>query len=116
MVDRSTARLDRTFRALSDPTRREILRRLTVREHTVGELAEPFNISLAAVSKHIKALESARLLSRRLEGREHYCRLSPTALNEAMDWLRFYEKFWAGGLARLETHLQRTKKATRGAP
>jgi DNA-binding transcriptional ArsR family regulator len=79
MVERS-AYLDHVFRALSDPTRRAMLRRLAVRGRTVGELAKPFNMSLAAASKHIRTLESAGLLRRTIRGRTHLCQLNPRPL------------------------------------
>ena len=82
------------FHALSDPTRRAILKRLASRPHTVGELSEPFEVSLNAVSKHLKALERAGLISRRVRGREHHCKLNPKALANAYDWLAFYQRFW----------------------
>jgi DNA-binding transcriptional ArsR family regulator len=95
-------RLDGTFHALADLTRREILRDLAKQERTVTELAQPFPMSLAAVSKHIKVLERAGLVSRTVQGRTHICRLAPQALAEASGWLRFYERFWTARLDALE--------------
>lgn len=94
MVENNTQRLDGIFRALADPTRRDMLRRLSFGEHSVGELAEPFDISLAAVSKHIKVLEGAGLVNRTVAGRTHVFRLVPARLAEATEWLRYYERFW----------------------
>ena len=93
--------LDRVFRALGDQTRRAMLRRLARREHTVGELAEPYRMSLAAASKHIRTLEKAGLVRRTVRGRIHYCRIDPRPLERADDWLRAYEKLWDTRLERL---------------
>lgn len=105
MVENQT-HLDAVFRALGDPTRRDLLRRLSFGEHTVGELAEPFDMSLAAVSKHIKVLESAGLVNRRVQGRTHVFRLAPDRLAAAMEWLRFYERFWTQRLDALDRALR----------
>lgn len=94
MVENNPRHLDSIFRALADPTRRDMLRRLSFGEHTVGELAEPFDISLAAVSKHIRVLEGAGLVNRTVSGRTHVFRLSPARFAEATEWLRHYERFW----------------------
>lgn len=94
MVERNPQALDRVFHALSDPTRRDILKRLASRPRTVGELSEPFDISLNAVSKHLKALERAGLISREVRGREHHLKLNAGALANAYDWLAFYQRFW----------------------
>jgi DNA-binding transcriptional ArsR family regulator len=75
---------------------------LTTGERTVGDLAAPFDITLAAVSKHLKVLESAGLVKRRAEGRTTICRLTPAPLADASDWVRFYERFWTDALGRLE--------------
>ena len=106
-------RLDRTFGALSDPTRRAILARLASGDATVGELAEPFAISLPAVSRHLRVLEEAALIVREREGKKRRCRLTPEALAEARDWLEVYRRFWSGAFDRLEAHLKR--QAKRGA-
>lgn len=86
------------FHALAHPARRDLIERLAHREHTVGELAEPLRMSLPAVSKHIKVLEHAGLLHRRIVGREHRCRLVATPLQEASAWLRYYDRFWTDRL------------------
>jgi DNA-binding transcriptional ArsR family regulator len=95
---------------LGDPTRRSMLRRLAVQERTVGELAEPFEMSLAAASKHIRALENAGLLRRTVRGRTHYCQLNPQPLAEADDWLRSYDRLWNKRLEALEVLLRHPGK------
>ena len=94
MVELQTPQLDTIFHALGDATRRQMLRDLADGERTVGELAEPFAISLAAASKHIRALESAGLIRREVRGRTHFCSLDPGPLASAHQWLNFYERFW----------------------
>lgn len=106
MVDSRSEPLDSVFRALADPTRRQMLRTLADGERTVGQLAEPFAMSLAAASKHIKALEQARLIRREVRGRTHFCRLEPALLASAHEWLGFYERFWTARLDRLEQLLR----------
>src|SRR5689334_24841808 len=102
MVELQTLPLDTVFHALGDATRRQMLRELAGGERTVGQLAEPFAISLAAASKHIKALESAGLIRREVRGRTHVCRLDPGPLASAHEWLNFYERFWTSRLDLLE--------------
>jgi DNA-binding transcriptional ArsR family regulator len=80
--------------ALADPSRRQIVHRLARQEHTVGELACHFEMSLAAVSKHIKVLERARIIQRRVDGRTHHLQLVPEQLTEALDWISIYRNFW----------------------
>ena len=106
MVELQTAQLDSVFHALGDATRRQMLRDLSDGERTVGQLAEPFAISLAAASKHIKALESAGLIRREVRGRTHHCRLEPGALASAHEWLSFYQRFWNDRLDALERLLR----------
>jgi DNA-binding transcriptional ArsR family regulator len=106
MVELHAPHLDSIFRALGDPTRRQILRELAGGERTVGELAEPFAISLAAASKHIKVLESAGLIRREVKGRTHICRLDPGPLASAHEWLNFYERFWTDRLSALDRLLR----------
>jgi DNA-binding transcriptional ArsR family regulator len=114
MVEQQTAHLDAVFHALSDPTRRAILRRLAQGEHSIGELASPFHMTFAGASKHIKALEKAGLVRRRVEGRTHLCRLEPKHLAEAHDWIGFYERYWTMRLDNLERVLRSAdKKAKR---
>ena len=107
MVEQKTARLDSVFHALGDATRRRMLRELAKDERTVGELAKPFAISLAAASKHIKALENAGLIRREVRGRIHLCRLNPGPLANAHEWLSFYEQFWTNRLDALEQLLRK---------
>lgn len=102
MVELNASHLDSIFHALGDATRRRMLRELAGGERTVGQLAEPFAISLAAASKHIKALENAGLIRREIRGRTHVCRLDPGPLASAHEWLRFYERFWTDRLDALE--------------
>src|SRR5262245_38758706 len=110
MVNLSTQRLDRVFQALADTTRRQMLRSLATKECTVGELAAPFRISLAAASKHVKALERAGLVRRTVQGRTHFCRLDPKPLAGASDWLMFYERYWGEKLDTLEALLRHPDK------
>ena len=101
MVEHTHARLDLVFRALSDQTRRAMLERLAKGEHTVGELAAPYRMSLAAASKHIQTLQRAGLVKRTVRGRIHYCRIDPRPLARADDWLRSYERLWDTRIERL---------------
>src|SRR4051812_27210132 len=103
-------RLDTTFQALSDPTRRGMLASLALGEKSIGELAEPFSMTLAGASKHVKVLEDAGLLSRRKAGRTHLITLNAEPLAEAEGWLRQWEKFWTGRLDRLEALIERDKQ------
>ena len=114
MVELSSDRLDTVFHALGDPTRRRMLHDLAGGERSVGELAAPFDISLAAASKHIKALEKAGLVRREVRGRTHLCRLEAGPLAEAHEWLAFYQSFWSGRLDILE-RLLRQDAAQKGA-
>lgn len=101
MVEQSSDSLDSVFHALADPTRRAMLASLALQERSVSELAEPFRMSLAAASKHVKTLERAGLVRRTIQGRTHLCRLDPEPLAAANDWLRFYERFWSERLDAL---------------
>lgn len=98
MVELNDPQLDTVFHALGDATRRRMLRSLADGERTVSQLAEPFSMSLAAASKHIKTLESAGLIRREVLGRTHVCRLEPGPLASATEWLNFYEQFWTSSL------------------
>jgi len=102
----NTAALDRTFSALADPTRRAILLRLAAGEATVNELASPFPISLPAISRHLRVLESAALIAQEREGQFRKCRLNPAGLRATADWLDFYRQFWSESFDRLEQHLK----------
>jgi DNA-binding transcriptional ArsR family regulator len=102
VVEERTDALSAVFRALGDPTRRAMLRRLAAGERTVGELARPYHMSLAAASKHIKVLERAGLVRRTVQGRTHRCRLDAARLAEAQQWLAFYARFWNERLDALD--------------
>lgn len=102
-------RLDATFRALSDPTRRGMLASLALGEKSIGALAEPFAMSFAGASKHVRVLEDAGLLSRRKVGRAQLCSLNAGPLGEAEGWLRQWEQFWTARLDGLETLLAEDK-------
>ena len=95
-------RLDATFHALADPTRRGMLASLALGEKSIGELAEPFAMSFAGASKHVKVLEEAGLIARRRQGRTHLISIEARPLEEAERWLRQWEKFWSSRLDRLE--------------
>jgi DNA-binding transcriptional ArsR family regulator len=111
MVEYREGTLTRIYAALADPTRRAILVRLTTQEARVTELAEPFSMSLNAVSKHVRVLEEAGLVRREVRGREHYLSLDAAPLQEATEWLETYRQFWTERLDRLETLLQRRHAA-----
>lgn len=96
-------RLDATFHALADPTRRGMLARLASGEKSIGDLAEPFAMSFAGAAKHVKVLEGAGLVARRKVGRSMLCALQPARLAEADAWLRQWEQFWNTRLDALET-------------
>jgi DNA-binding transcriptional ArsR family regulator len=106
MVELETDEMSSVFHALGDATRRRMLRKLAGGEQTVGELAKPFAISLAAASKHIKVLENAGLIRREVRGRTHLCRLDPGPLATAQEWLSFYEQFWTDRLNVLDRLLR----------
>jgi DNA-binding transcriptional ArsR family regulator len=103
--------LNRTLMALADPTRRAILRRLSHGEARVTELARPFPMSLNAVSKHIRALERARLVRRRRDGREHLLTFNPRPLDEAAAWIERHRAFWTNRLDALEAALRAEDRA-----
>lgn len=116
MVELQTPQLNAVFHALGDATRRSMLRELAGGERTVGELARPFAMSLAAASKHIRVLESAGLVRREVRGRTHLCRLDPGPLASAHEWLTFYERFWTGRLDILERLLREEDAANTTEP
>ena len=93
-----------------------MLRRLSRSACTVGELAEPADMSFAAASKHVQVLERAGMVNRRVKGRQHICTLSPKPLKEASDWLSFYEKFWDESLDRLQAMLEADRDETGKSP
>lgn len=101
--------LSTTFAALADPTRRAILARLALGETSVNQLAEPFEISLPAISRHLKVLEKAGLITRGREAQWRPCKLNPDQLKTAADWLDYYRKFWEASFDRLEDYLQNLK-------
>jgi DNA-binding transcriptional ArsR family regulator len=106
----ATDRLSLIFAALADPTRRAILARLSDGEATVTELAEPFDISLPAISRHLKVLERAGLISRSRNAQWRSSRLEAEPLREATEWMERYRAFWDASLDRLDVHLQRMQQ------
>lgn len=106
MVKSESAGLDAVFHALSDPTRRAILRDISVEQKTVGAIARPYQMSLAAVSKHLKVLEAAKLVSRERQGSFQVIRLNAAAMRTAIAWMRFYERFWNDKLDSLQALLE----------
>ena len=111
-----TDRLSETFSALADPTRRALLARLALGETSVSELAKPFDMSLPAISKHLKVLEKAQLIERGREAQWRPCRLNAAPLKDASSWLEEYRTFWEARLDRLDDYLKRiqTKDRKRG--
>jgi DNA-binding transcriptional ArsR family regulator len=101
----TTEQLDATFAALADPTRRAIIQRLATGEASVAELAEPFAMSQPAVSKHLRVLENAGLISRRRDAQRRPCRLEAAPLAQAVDWLETYREFWEARFQRLDALL-----------
>ncbi len=112
----TTDRLSSTFAALADPTRRAILARLALGETSVSKLAEPFEMSMPAVSKHLKVLERAGLITRSRDAQMRPCRIEATALKEADDWLEEYRRLWEQRLDRLGDYLRvlQSKEKKRG--
>lgn len=111
MVNYSSPKLDRTFAALADPTRRRILAHLARGDQRVTDLARPHKMSLPAISKHLRVLEKAGLLRRRRYGRVHEMQLEAEPLKQAAQWVEEYRKFWEGSLDRLAAYLEETKPA-----
>jgi DNA-binding transcriptional ArsR family regulator len=109
MVKQLSVTLDATFSALADPTRRRIIESLARQEMRVTDLAEPFRMSLPAVSKHLRVLEKAGLLKRRRLGREHHLELNPAPIQRASNWIDHYRKFWEGSLDSLAEYLENEK-------
>ena len=103
-------RLSATFGALADPTRRAILARLSKGQAAVGELAQPFAISLPAVSRHLKVLERAGLIQRKVDAQWRLCRLKGRPLREAHGWLERYRRYWEESLDRLVDYLEKERK------
>jgi DNA-binding transcriptional ArsR family regulator len=104
-----TPTLDRTFFALSDPTRRRILELLAARPATIGELAEPFGLTLNGVKKHVRVLEDADLVITEKVGRARECRLGPAQLQDATRWIDEYRRAWHGRLDRFEAYVEQRK-------
>ena len=102
--------LDGAFHALAHPARRDMLGRLEVGALTVGELAAPLSMSLAAASKHVQVLERAGLVRRSVQGRRHVCRLDPKPLASAVEWLRFHERYWNERLDDLQALLEQDEE------
>jgi DNA-binding transcriptional ArsR family regulator len=110
MVNSSPAQLDSIFHALADSTRRAILHDVARKEKTVGEIARPYRMSLAAVSKHLKVLESADLIAREKRGSFHVVRLNAAPLRSAEQWLAHYQKFWTRQLNALQDFIEGEKE------
>ena len=110
MVNHNSDNLNNIFHALADSTRREMVQMMAQKERTVSELAEPFDMSLAGISKHIKVLERAHLVERSVNGRTHICRLNTESLAQATKWLQIYENFWNNRFNILENELLMAKK------
>ncbi|HEV2067532.1 MAG TPA: metalloregulator ArsR/SmtB family transcription factor [Thermomicrobiales bacterium] len=106
----ATDQLSTTLSALADPTRRAILHRLAHGEATVNELAAPFDISLPAISRHLKVLERAGLISRGRKAQWRPCRLEAAPLEEVADWVAYYQTFWNDSFDRLEDHLREIQR------
>jgi len=107
----NASQLDSTFAALADPTRRAILARLALGETSVTELAEPFEMSMPAISKHLKVLERAGLIDRGREAQYRPARLNPEALKSAADWIDEYRQFWEASFDRLDAYLKKIQSA-----
>lgn len=105
----ATDHLSTTFAALADPTRRAILARLATGECSVTELAEPFDMSMPAVSKHLRVLERAGLIARRRDAQWRHCRIEASPIKDVVDWAERYRDIWEGRLDRLGTYLQELK-------
>ena len=100
-----TSSLDSVFGALADPTRRDMLRRVSSQQLTISQLAERYNLTFAAVSKHLMVLEKAKLIIKNRVGRKHYVRAAPGGLQDADEYLEFYRRQWEGRLDSLENYL-----------
>lgn len=111
----TSTQLDATFAALADPTRRAILARLAEGEASVNELAAPFDMSQPAVSKHLKVLENAGLISRGRDAQRRPCRMEPEVLEAAQHWIERYRKIWEANFARLDTLLEELKTTPEGS-
>lgn len=114
MVYYSSSQLDAMFHAMADPTRRNIVQTLSRKPQTISNVAKPYNISLPAISKHIKVLEKANLLQREKRGRENVISLNPDSVKEMSRYLSFYQDFWNDTFENLDTYLQKRKKDFEG--
>lgn len=114
MVNSRTEQLDETFFALSDPTRRQMLARLAGGDMTVAELSKPFDVSAPAVSKHLRVLERAGLLTREREGRVRRCHLLAEPLKDAAQWVQQYRRFWDSQLDQLAEYLEDSTAEAKG--
>ncbi len=108
--------LSLTFAALADPTRRAILGRLSAGEATVNQLAEPFDISLPAISRHLKVLEGAGLISRGRDAQWRPCRIEAASLRDIVNWLEHYRRFWDSSFDRMDNYLKEIQKGTADGP
>lgn len=109
----AAGRLDAVFHALAHPARRSMLRRLSAGPRNIGELASPFAMTFAGASKHVRVLERAGLVRRKVEGREHVCRIVPQPLKAATDWLADYERYWTTRLDALDAFLKEEDAAAK---
>lgn len=107
MVKYNATNLDNLFHALADPTRRSMLQALALQNLSIGELAEPFEMSLTAASKHIRVLEQAGLINRQVQGRNHICELNAAPMHGGLEWIQHYQRFWNPQLDTLEQLLQK---------
>lgn len=112
VIDRSPS-LDRVFHALAHPARRAILRRLSDREQNLSEVTAPLRMSFPAASKHVRVLERARLVRRRVAGRSHFCRLDALPLKQVAEWTEGYREFWERNFQRLDTLLEELQSGER---
>ena len=115
MVNRSSARLDATFGALADPTRRGILEELSAGRRRVTDLARPYAMSLPAVSKHLRVLEEAGLIRRERAGREHLISVDPTPIRAARDWISLHADVWQQQFDKLDAFLRRAQRQRKNA-
>jgi DNA-binding transcriptional ArsR family regulator len=105
-------KLELTFSALSDPTRRDILERLSIGPASISELAHPIGISLPGVMKHVRILEAANLVTTKKHGRTRECRLGPGQFDDVTAWIEMYRQRWESRIDRLEAHIEKRKGAT----
>ncbi|MCC5786156.1 MAG: winged helix-turn-helix transcriptional regulator [Phycisphaerales bacterium] len=116
MVSFQPEMLDAVFHALAHPARREILRRLTERERNLSDLASPLEMSFPAASKHVRVLERAGLVERRVEGRSHVCRINAEPLRQVAEWTEAYRAFWEANFVRLDAVLEEMKAEAKRKP